>query len=420
MFICSLVLSILNFSFFLDSPRYIKKILRMKKNNNVLKYLFLLFLFIHSIPGYLQGTEKIAVVKSRYDNIELVLSNYNIPYDLIEFRDLANRDVFNKYNSIFFPSGIESNYEDNLDINWQGKEITSVKLAKNFFEMNEKEFGKNLKDFIKQGGSAYFSGYAYKQMSAGYDNFEFFHDFPYMGVPGRIEAEVNGDLAMFSMKRKAYLYMEYPGWIALKHVDDAEILSESDFSTPKGDKHGPISVLLKDGYGEIIYTSYYSTVYSEFKRFNIYRIAGNAVLKKTVELAKNHSQDTRSRIADSFLGGETSRRYYFNLDVGTNTFYFHSDGVPFMYEIYDSSNRIIVSKEIYEKNLSYTLKSSKNDYCFIEVYPGGNERWKMFAIVSARGAEISPEIFRIGKYFLYGIGILFLAAFIKVFISRLK
>jgi hypothetical protein len=241
-----------------------------------------------------------------------------------------------------------------------------------------------------------------------------------MGIPGRIEADVNGDLAMFSMKRKAYLYMEYPGWIAVRHVDDAEILSESDFSTPKGDKHGPISVLIKDGYGEIIYTSYYSTVYSEFKRFNIYRIAGNTVLKNAIDIAKEHSQEVRSRIADAFLGSETSRRYYFNLEVGTNTFYFHSDGAPFMYEIYDRNNKLIVSREIYEKNQSYTLKSSKDDYCFIEVYPGGKERWKMFAIVSARGAEISPKIVRIGKYILYGIGLLFLVAFIKVLISRLK
>ncbi len=257
-------------------------------------------------------------------------------------------------------------------------------------------------------------------MSAGYDNFEFFYDFPYMGIPGRIEADVYDDLAMFSMKRKAYLYMEYPGWIALKHVDDAEILSESKFSTPKGEKSGPISVLIKDGYGEIIYTSYYSTVYSEFKRFNIYRIAGNTVLKRAVQLAGSYSQDVRSRITDAFLGGETSRRYYFNIEVGTNTFYFLSDGSPFMYEIYDSSNRLMTSREIYAKEQSYTLKSSKNDYCFIEVYPGGTERWKIFAIVSARGAEISPKIFKIGKYILYGIGILFLAAFIKVLFSRLK
>lgn len=382
--------------------------------------LILLPVLLLTLSAFPQSGNKIAVVKSKYDNIELVLSNYNIPYDLIEFRELSNKEIFEKYSSIFFPSGIESNYEDNLDINWQGKEITSVKLSKNFFEMDEKEFGKNLREFIKQGGSAYFSGYAYKQMSAGYDNFEFFYDFPFMGIPGRIEADVNGDLAMFSMKRKAYLYMEYPGWIALKHVDDAEVLSESDFSTPKGDKHGPISVLLKDGYGEIIYTSYYSTVYSEFKRFNIYRIAGNTVLKKAAEIAKEHSQDVRSSITDAFLGGETSRRYFFNLEVGTNTFYFLSDGSPFMYEVYDSSNKLIVSREIYEKNQNYTLKSFKNDFCFIEVYPGGKERWKMFAIVSARGAEISPKIVQTGKYILYGIGILFLAAFIKVLVSRLK
>ena len=384
------------------------------------KYLFLLLILLIPICIYPQTGGKIAVVKSRYDNIELVLSNYNIRYDLIEFRELSDTDNFTKYSSIFFPSGIESNYEDNLDINWQGKEITSVKLTKNFFEMDEKKFGQNLRDFIKRGGSAYFSGYSYKQMSAGYDNFEFFNDFPYMGIPGRIEADVYDDLAMFSMKRKAYLYMEYPGWIALKHVDDAEILSESKFSTPKGEKSGPISVLIKDGYGEIIYTSYYSTVYSEFKRFNIYRIAGNTVLKRAVQLAGSYSQDVRSRITDAFLGGETSRRYYFNIEVGTNTFYFLSDGSPFMYEIYDSSNRLMTSREIYAKEQSYTLKSSKNDYCFIEVYPGGTERWKIFAIVSARGAEISPKIFKIGKYILYGIGMLFFAAFIKVLFSRLK
>ncbi|HRX46299.1 MAG TPA: hypothetical protein P5120_02170 [Spirochaetota bacterium] len=392
----------------------------MIKNKMFLKYLFLLPILLFPIYIYPQSGERIAVVKSRYDNIELVLSNYNIRYDLIEFRELSDTDNFTKYSSIFFPSGIESNYEDNLDINWQGKEITSVKLTKNFFEMDEKKFGKDLRDFIKRGGSAYFSGYSYKQMSAGYDNFEFFNDFPYMGIPGRIEADVYDDLAMFSMKRKAYLYMEYPGWIALKHVDDAEILSESKFSTPKGEKSGPISVLIKDGYGEIIYTSYYSTVYSEFKRFNIYRIAGNTVLKRAVQLAGSYSQDVRSRITDAFLGGETSRRYYFNIEVGTNTFYFLSDGSPFMYEIYDSSNRLMISREIYTKEQSYTLKSSKNDYCFIEVYPGGTERWKIFAIVSARGAEISPKIFKIGKYILYGIGMLFLAAFIKVLFSRLK
>lgn len=390
----------------------------MKRLNFYLKFLPAILLLTTAV--YAQPVKRVAVVKSKYDNIELVLSNYNIPYDLIEFKDLSKKEIFEKYSSIFFPSGIESSYEDNLDISWQGKEITSVKLSKDFFELDEKEFTANFRDFIKKGGSAYFSGYAYKQMSIAYDNFEFFYDFPFLGIPGRIEANVKGDLAMFAMKRKAALYLEYPGWITLKQVDDAEVLSEASFSTPKGEKSGPISVLLTDGYGEIIYTSYYSTVYSEFKRFNIYRIAGNTVLKKAIALAKEHSQDVKGKIVDAFFGDETSRRYYFNLEVGTNTFYFYSDGAPFMFEIYDSNNSLIVSKEIYETSQNFTLKSAKNDYCFIEVYPGRNERWKMFSIISAKGAEIHPDVIKTGKYVLYGIGILFIAAFIKVAISRLK
>ncbi|HOP63005.1 MAG TPA: hypothetical protein PK906_06515 [Spirochaetota bacterium] len=391
-----------------------------------LKFFFLPMLLVLPLifslkaPSHARTGNNIAVVKSRYDNIELVLSNYHIPYDLINFRDLADKNIFSKYNSIFFPSGIESNYEDNISVKWHGKQISSVKLAKDYFELDEAVFGNNLKNFIKNGGSAYFSGYAYKQMSTAYDNFKFFEDFPFMGIPGRIEANVYDDLAMFSMKGKSFLYMEYPGWIALKDVSNAQVLSESRFETPKGEKSGPISVLLKDGQGEIIYTSYYSTVYSEFKRFNIYRIAGNRVLKKGVELADDHFQKAKGKIIDSFLGWETSRKYYFNIEVGTNTFYFHSDGVPFMYEIYDSDNSLIISREIYEKSQNYTMKSTKRGFCYIKVYPGGKERWKMYSIVSARGAQISPRILKTGKYILYGIAILFLAAFIKVAISRLK
>jgi len=393
--------------------------LKKKGSSGIKKIIFTAILTL-CITGSLAADNRIAVVKSRYDNIELVLSNYNIPYDLIEFSDLAKKEVFSKYSSIFFPSGIESNYENNLDISWQGKEITSVKLSKNFFELDENTFASNLRDFIRRGGSAYFSGYAYKQMAIAYNYFEFFYDFPFMGIPGRIEATVNGDLAAFSMKKKAALYMEYPGWIALKHVDNAEVLSESSFLTPRGEKSGPISVLIKDGEGEIIYSSYYSTVYSEFKRFNIYRIAGNTIMNRCMDLAKERSQEVAIRVTDSFLQGETSRSYYFALNEGNNIFYLISDGAPVMYEIYDSNNSLLISKEIYEKSQSYSVKSSKKGYCFIKVYPGNAERFKMHAIISARGADLSPKVIKIGKYILYGIGFLFFVAFIKVAVSRLK
>ncbi|PKL16486.1 MAG: hypothetical protein CVV49_15955 [Spirochaetae bacterium HGW-Spirochaetae-5] len=367
----------------------------------------------------LSAQNRVAVVKSRFDNIELVLDTYHIKYDLLEFKELSSSEVFSRYDSIFFPSGILSEYEDNLDINWQGKDFTSVKLSKDFFELDEKSFKSNFRKFTKNGGSSYFSGYAYKQLALAYDDFNFFDDFPYMGIPGRIEADIQGDLARFSLKRKTALYMEYTGWIALKSVSGAEVLAEAQFSTPRGDKSGPISVIIHDG-GEILYTSYYSSVYSEFKRFNIYRIAGSHLRDKAIDRVKARSQEPTGIIVDSFLGGETHRTYYFNLKEGNNTIHFLSDNAKYMFEIYDRNMSLIVTRDFQETAQSYNIISIKEDYCFVKVYPSGRDRFIMHSVTSAYGAVIPPGVTYTVKIILAVLGSVLLAAFLKVTISRLK
>lgn len=371
------------------------------------------------ISSGIYANNRIAVVKSRFDNIELVLDTYHIPFELIEFKELGKSTTFDKYDSIFFPSGISSEYEDNLDISWEGKDFTSVRLAKDFFELDTEAFKKNFRAFTKNGGSSYFSGYAFKQLTLAYDKFDFFYDFPYMGIPGRIEADIKGDLAKFSLKRKTALYMEYPGWIALKHVWGAEILAEAEFSTPRGDKSGPISVIIHDT-GEILYTSYYSTVYSEFKRFNIYRIAGSHLREEAVARVRARSQEPTGIILDSFLGGESYRTYYFDLKKGNNTFYFLSDGARYMFEIYDRNLSLIIAKDFQETSQSYNMISLTEDYCFVKIYPSSRERFKMHSIVSAYGAVIPPEVTFAVKIILAVLGAVFLAAFLKVVISRLR
>ena len=367
----------------------------------------------------LYAENRIAVVKSRFDNIELVLDTYHIGYDLIEFKELGNAETFSKYDSIFFPSGISSEYEDNLDVNWQGKDFTSVKLSKDFFELDTVEFKSNFRKFTKNGGSSYFSGYAFKQLAMAYNDFDFFDDFPYMGIPGRIEADIHGDLAKFSLKRKTALYMEYPGWIALKHVSGAEVLAEAQFSTPRGDKSGPISVIIHDG-GEILYTSYYSTVYSEFKRFNIYRIAGSHLREEAIKRVKDRSQEPTGVIVDSFLNGEPYRTYYFNLREGNNTIHFLSDSASYMFEIYDRNMHQIVAKDFQEAAQSYNIISLKEDYCFVKVYPSGKDRFILHSVVSAFGAVIPPGVTYAVKIMLGVLGAVLLGAFLKVAISRLK
>jgi len=374
---------------------------------------------IFSSASYLYAGNKIAVVKSRFDNIELVLDTYHIDYELIDFKDLGNSEIFSKYDSIFFPSGISSEYEDNLDVNWQGKDFTSVKLSKDFFELDTDAFKNNFRKFTKNGGSSYFSGYAFKQLAMAYDDFDFFDDFPYMGIPGRIEADITGDLAKFSLKRKTALYMEYTGWVALKHVDGAEVLAEAEFPTPRGNKSGPISVLIHDG-GEILYTSYYSTVYSEFKRFNIYRIAGSHLRKEAIDRVKARSQEPTGIIVDSFLSEEAYRTYYFTLREGNNTIHFLSDGARYMFEIYDRNMSLIVSRDYQEAAQSYNIISLKEDYCFVKVYPSGKDRFIMHSVVSAFGTVIPPGVTYAVKIILGVLGAVFLAAFLKVAISRLR
>jgi len=390
----------------------------LKKIINITGTAAALILFI-TITSELSAVNRIAVVKSRFDNIELVLDTYHIKFDLIEFKDLGNSDIYSRYDSIFFPSGILSEYEDNLDVEWQGKDFTSVKLAKDFFELDEKAFKSNFRKFTKNGGSSYFSGYAYKQLALAYDDFNFFDNFPYMGIPGRIEADIKGDLARFSLKRKTALYLEYPGWITLKSVDGAEVLADANFSTPRGDKSGPISVLIHDG-GEILYTSYYSTVYSEFKRFNIYRIAGSHLRSEAIKRVKDRSQEPTGIIVDSFLGGEAYRTYYFNLKEGNNTIHFLSDNARYMFEIYDRNMSLIVARDYQETAQSYNIISLKEDYCFVKVYPSGKDRFIMHSVASAYGAVIPPGVTYAVKILLGVLGAVFLGAFLKVTISRLK
>jgi hypothetical protein len=138
-----------------------------------------------------------------------------------------------------------------------------------------------------------------------------------------------------------------------------------------------------------------------------------------MELALLHSQNIKARITDAFLAGETCREYYFNIDVGTNTFYFYSSGFPVMYEIYDSNNNLLVSKEVYSQEQIYTIKSTKDDYCFVKVYPGDGNRWSIYAIVAARGAVIPPYLVKSAKWIGLFFLALFVAAFLKVLFTRL-
>jgi hypothetical protein len=351
------------------------------------------------MPAAAHSEKKLAVVDSKFDRVEIVLRNMELEFDLIRQKDLEDPVTFTRYRAVYFPCGIDEPIEQKLSVLAQRASIKSVALKPDYYEPDRKKISSNIKQFIEDGGSAYFSDYSYEYLQEAFDIFRFFDDFPYMGMTGRIEARVMGDMPRFSLKSKMAFYFTHPGWIAVKSAGDSEILSEGEFDTPRGRKKGPISVIIKRGRGEAIYTSYHSTVYSEFRRFNICRIAGRFLITRAENLAKKWGQDITARIADSITEGETHRIHYLPVRKGNNSIYLVSENYPHQIDVFDARMSLIESRD--ERKKSSLLDfSSDDDYCYVKIYPSSSKRFGMYAIVSASGSRLFPYLYRI----IFGIG----------------
>jgi hypothetical protein len=341
------------------------------------------------------AVNRIAVIKSIYDNADVALDNYHIPYDLLEFKELEKPDVINRYRALFIPSGVETPLEDNLVIIANNFRFKSVALKPDFYEVDKDKVARTIHDFVKAGGSAYFSGYSFDYLQKAFDIFEFFDNFPYMGMPARVEAELKNDLARFCMKDMMALYLNHPGWIAISSAADSEVLARSSFETPRGIRSGPVSILAQRGSGEILYTSYDGTVFSPFRRFNIYRIAGAHLLKSLESEAGKYRQRITGRIVDSLHDSEYAGMHRIDLEKGNNTIYFHSERDFFQIDILDRDLSLIESRDLFMRDQVIPVKSKSKDYCFIKVYPSTTARFGMYSLVSASGVRVFPYFYHI-------------------------
>ena len=352
-----------------------------------------------------KSRHQIAVVKSKYDDVDLVLKNYRIPHDILSYRDLENPELVNAYRSVFVPSGVDNPMEESLDVYANNFRFKSVALKPDFYEVDKDKVARNLRRFVKNGGAAYFSGYSFEYLQRAFDMFEFFDNFPYMGMPARLETTVFGDLSRFSMKNRVALYLDHPGWIAIKSVRNAEIMAMASFETPRGVRSGPLTLLAHRGGGEILYTSYDSTMFSDFRRFNIYRIAGAHLLERLEDEALKWGQAVTGRIVSSIHNFEYADMHRIDLERGSNTIYFYSEREFYQIDVLDRDLSLIESRDILEREQKFNVRSGADDYCFVKLYPYSNDRFGMYAVVSASGMRIFPYLY----YILGGFGFTALA-----------
>jgi len=352
-----------------------------------MKNILLIIIMLFSITAYSQN--RIAVVKSDHDTIEDVLKAYKISFDLLKYHEISIKTL-KKYDSVFFPCSIEPSFSSSIKVQSYNRSVTSVEYSKNFKKVKKSVIYSAIEDFIEDGGSAYFSGLSYKIIQYMYKPMKFHHNFPPMGLPGRIESKPQGTFSRFYHRNIFPLYLNHWGWIAVKKATDVEVLSSGTYLTAKGKVSGPISMIFKRGNGEFIFTSYHSTMYSDFRRFHIYRIAGAELFNDLKKKAQRYHQNEKILLADALRAGEYSRKYKLTLEKGTTTVFIKSQLSYLVYDFISTDGTMIASFEPHKLENHHTFESKESRDIYIKVYGADNKRNGIFAIITAHGARYFP------------------------------
>lgn len=337
----------------------------------------------------------VAVVRSKYDDVDTTLQQYRIPHDVLFYRDLENPKRVAAYRSLFVPSGVDNLLEEGLDVYANNFRFKSVALKPDFYEIDRDKVALTIRRFVKNGGSAYFSGYSYDYLQRAFGMLEYFEEFPYIGLSMHVEAVVQYDLSRFSMRRYMGLVYEYPGWIGLRSVRNAEVIARGAYDTARGFRTGPLAFIARRGDGEILYTSYDSSAPGEFRRFCLYRVAGAQLMADLEAVASKWNQRVTGRIVNAVHGGEYTAMHRIDLAGGTNYIYFHSDREYFQIDVADRNLSLIESRDLLERDQTFIVDSNGRDYCYIRLYPSTNDRFGMYAVVSASGKRTIPYRYHI-------------------------
>ncbi|HPN11106.1 MAG TPA: hypothetical protein PLA65_03540 [Spirochaetota bacterium] len=361
----------------------------------------------HAVPRHrnkapTRPRNQVAVVRSKYDDVEATLRYYRIPHDLLFYRDLENPERVAAYRSLFVPSGVDNLLEEGLDVYANNFRFKSVTLKPDFYEVDRDKVALTVRRFIKNGGSAYFSGYSFDYLQRAFNMFEYFENFPYMGLSSHVEADVRNDLSRFSLKRRMGLVYDHPGWIGLRSVRNAEVIASGSFDTARGIRSGPLAFLARRGSGEMLYTSYDSSAPGEFRRFGIYRIAGARLMEDLEDMAAKWGQGVTGRIINAVHGGEYAATHRLDLAAGTNYIYFHSDREYFQIDLLDRGLSLIESRDIFDRDQTFVVDSGREDHCYIRLYPSTNDRFGIYAVVSASGRRTVPYRY----HFLAALGVI--------------
>lgn len=360
----------------------------------------------------------IAVFKDGVDTIEEVLDAYRLNYNLYDYREIENEEIYKLHQVIFFPCGIENPYESNIKVKMTGRGISGVELDKKYYIADKKPVSNNIRSFINAGGSAYFSGHSYIYLQDAYKPFSFYFNFPYSGLPGTYKVNLHKDLKSFSSTESLTLNLNHTGWVVIKPEKGYETLAETSAKTPRGNKKAVITAAMREKDGYMLYTSCHKSSFNTLKRFSIYRTIGAAYTSELKKTAEKWGQKITHEITDAVHSAEYSRKYDINLLKGNNTIYFASRKDYYQINILDSRHNLIYSVDSFRKYHEIDINIHKDTSAIIKVLPSTNERYGIYTIISAHGVKIFPYFFEITKWGLIAALVVIFILIFRIFFGR--
>jgi len=353
-----------------------------------MKKIIILLLLILPINGYSKNI--VALIHGRYEKLENLLSLYKINFDVYHYKDLEEKSIFQNYNVILFPCGIEPPISTSISLESQKSKIQSVTLNKKYCEPDKALIAKNIKNFIEDGGYAYFSGYSFKFIQMAFEKpLKFFKNFPYTGVPENLNIELLNDLKNFSNHKKQAVYIKDNGWIVVKSARDSKILSRAMVKTALGEKPALINFQIKEGDGEFLFTSYHNTVFSNIRRFDIFRIVNRDLFKTLEKKVSLWRQKIILEIGDTILPKETFRKYSKILKKGNYTLYLKSQEAPFSIKIFNNKG-ILIYRENHKILQDLSFKISEESNYNIKIFPLSKKRYTPYSLIIASGEKKTP------------------------------
>jgi hypothetical protein len=360
----------------------------------------MLFIFVFISPVLADDEAmkpvRIGVLENQYDHIETLLTKYRIPHTMVKYRDLEKQSLYSSYDVLFFPCGAEPALTSSVNILSRGVHIEGVTLNEQYYKVDSEKTGNFIKNFINNGGSAYFSDFSFRYLQDSLNSFSFYKNYPYIGNRGSFKAIPKNDLVVYIAQPTIQLNVTHSGWVIPAEVNDAKSLLIADCDTPLGMKTSPIISLIRKENGQAIYTSYHESSDTDgLMRFLIMRTIYMRDTRLLEEYISRWEQKIRSIIADRSLPGETARQYRMQAKKDRNNFYFRSDGGEWQVDIFDEDGSFLFSSDRVYNDFMSDFKLSSERTLTVKIIPLSPEKYHTYVAATASGFRIFPYFMHI-------------------------